>query len=346
MNGQNKMIKSEISKWPLLKDLTIEESSLILPWISEKNYKESEVILKQGTHDNYLYLIIEGHVSVNLTLPDGRVKKATILQKGDTFGEVSFLAENPITATLKSEEKTRCIVIHKNLLKILEMTYPEIAYKTEKSIVYHALQKIIPGCERMYHFLFKIKPESNYLISKDKFKNDPKSISVNDIPFEFLNTMPCFKKMSKKEINKILNFAEAYEFKKGYFLKDSFQDKSIYIVCSGAIMLFVGERETFLKMLSVYGIGGLFPSSWPSESKLCHMACENTTVLKISEENALLLKKKLPFQFYEISHHFHKEIVNMIYVLNRQFARINMEYRDYIDDEVKHVQSTALYGKT
>jgi CRP-like cAMP-binding protein len=60
---------------------------------NEETYPDKAVIIKEGTHGDWVYLIIEGQVKVKKKAPKGMLTITTLME-GSVFGELIFLQMN------------------------------------------------------------------------------------------------------------------------------------------------------------------------------------------------------------------------------------------------------------
>lgn len=58
--------------------------------ISEEKYPDKATIIEEGTHGDWVYLVIAGQVKVSKKTPKGLLTLAT-LKEGSVFGELIFL---------------------------------------------------------------------------------------------------------------------------------------------------------------------------------------------------------------------------------------------------------------
>ena len=68
-------------------------------------YRAGQPIIKAGSKEKVMYVILKGEVSVRLTEGDVSVEVAT-MEKGGFFGEISFFSEIPRSADVVA--KTEC----------------------------------------------------------------------------------------------------------------------------------------------------------------------------------------------------------------------------------------------
>ncbi|MEN3046601.1 MAG: cyclic nucleotide-binding domain-containing protein [Candidatus Hydrothermales bacterium] len=120
---------------PLLKNLGekgLEEISTIASFIT---LKEGEILFKEGSKGEDLYILVEGEVEV---LKTDKLVKIAELNEGALVGELSFLLKEGRTATLKAKKDSVFFRIDGKLLeeKILklEKVYVEILFSISKII--------------------------------------------------------------------------------------------------------------------------------------------------------------------------------------------------------------------
>jgi CRP-like cAMP-binding protein len=89
---------------------------------TERDYAAGDPIVKQGETGMGFYLMLQGSAEV-------RKGKRTVskLNKGDFFGEMSLLAEQPRSADVVATAPTRCLVISPSSFESLIAGSPTIA---------------------------------------------------------------------------------------------------------------------------------------------------------------------------------------------------------------------------
>ncbi len=98
-----------------------------------QNYKEGELIIKQGTKGNCLYVIQEGKVEVLKETPSGDVKVAE-LGETEFFGEMGLFEEDVRSCTVRAIGDARILTIDKrNLYKSIHQ---------DSSLAYRLLEKM------------------------------------------------------------------------------------------------------------------------------------------------------------------------------------------------------------
>ena len=82
---------------------------------SEENFKKGDVIFKEGSSGDWVYVIISGAVEIAKTA-GGKKAVVAVLQKGEVFGELSFLGGIKRTATATAVEDTTLGIIDRSYL--------------------------------------------------------------------------------------------------------------------------------------------------------------------------------------------------------------------------------------
>jgi len=124
------MTSSEIlSNVILFSDLNKQELHKLLHLMSEREYKRGENILIQNEKGDSLYIIIEGSVKVVLYGSKGKEIILSILKKGDFFGEMALLDKDVRSAYVITLEKTRVLVLSRDIFLNWLNSHPSIAIK-------------------------------------------------------------------------------------------------------------------------------------------------------------------------------------------------------------------------
>ena len=110
-----------------------------------RNLEQGEVLLRQGTSDNHLYVIVHGALGV--VRDSGTAEPVTLvtLTAGDLVGELSFIDETPHYASLVATTPTRVFALERQRLEALLETEPLIVYRVMRAIVrtVHEIQRRI-----------------------------------------------------------------------------------------------------------------------------------------------------------------------------------------------------------
>ena len=86
-----------------------------------RNYAKGEVIFSQGDRGDALYCVASGRVRISATGAGGQEVFLSIMEPGDTFGEIAVMDGQPRTAGATSLDATRLLVIGRRaFLRLLE----------------------------------------------------------------------------------------------------------------------------------------------------------------------------------------------------------------------------------
>jgi CRP-like cAMP-binding protein len=113
-----------LSKVPLFANCSGEEIRAIDEVTQEQSFQPGQIIVSQGTPGQAFYMILEGRVEI---VRDNSSFGA--FRPGDFFGEMSLLDSAPRSATVRSLEPTRCLMLSSWDFKALLERHPSIAIK-------------------------------------------------------------------------------------------------------------------------------------------------------------------------------------------------------------------------
>ena len=80
---------------------------------SYEEFHDGQVIIQEGTHGDWTYVVVEGSVEISKKVQDRQIVVA-ILSKGEIFGELAFISGVPRTATAKAVGETTVGVVDKD----------------------------------------------------------------------------------------------------------------------------------------------------------------------------------------------------------------------------------------
>lgn len=82
---------------------------------SEETYEDGQVIIKEGSSGDWVYVVLSGGVEISKTIA-GKKFVMQRLEPGDTFGEIGFIGTVKRTATVTAVGKTTLGVIDREFL--------------------------------------------------------------------------------------------------------------------------------------------------------------------------------------------------------------------------------------
>ncbi|MBN1384209.1 MAG: cyclic nucleotide-binding domain-containing protein [Elusimicrobia bacterium] len=125
-------IFKEMSRVQLFGKLPPEEIQVLLPYISGKDFKKGDVLIKQGTAGDSLFIIDEG--TIDIIDDKNNSKKIATLAQGDVLGEMALVTGEPrsVTAVAVSDVKT-WLILKEHFDYILQNS-PKLAEAVKKLV--------------------------------------------------------------------------------------------------------------------------------------------------------------------------------------------------------------------
>jgi len=116
-----------LRKIQIFEELSITELAAVASVTEESVFQPGETVIKEGEPGEIMYLIIEGEVSVNKGQAKGHEIELDRISTGDYFGEMALFEDMPRSATIRTEKKTRLLMLHKREFAEIVREYPQIA---------------------------------------------------------------------------------------------------------------------------------------------------------------------------------------------------------------------------
>jgi CRP/FNR family transcriptional regulator, cyclic AMP receptor protein len=111
--------------------------------VAFRNLQADEILVREGTSDNHLYVIVSGALGVvrNAGTPEQVI--LFTLGAGDLVGELSFIDGTKHYASLVASGPTRVFGLEREKLEALLPVHPEIVYRVMRAIVrtVHQIQR-------------------------------------------------------------------------------------------------------------------------------------------------------------------------------------------------------------
>jgi ATP/ADP translocase/HEAT repeat protein len=111
----------------IFEGLSVSEMAAIASVTEEVAYPKGTVIIKEGERGETMYMIIEGAVSVIKESQGGAEIVLDRIRAGDYFGEMALFEDLLRSATIRTEEATRVLVLDKQEFTEIVREYPLIA---------------------------------------------------------------------------------------------------------------------------------------------------------------------------------------------------------------------------
>jgi len=124
--GEKILLLKEIE---IFSGLSPAELAAIATVTKELNYPENSTVIKQNDVGETVFLVIEGKVEVIKELADKNKMVIANIGEGDSFGEMALLENEPRSASIRTTEQSRFLIIHQQEFKETAMEFPGIALK-------------------------------------------------------------------------------------------------------------------------------------------------------------------------------------------------------------------------
>lgn len=121
----------DIFKIPLFRDFTLKMQEELLDKIeyTVDRYPKGETIIRQGTSCNYLHILLEGKLNVDVTDVSGNVVRVEVIQAPRTFATPHIFAEkNQFPATFTVEEEVSLMRVAKADFFSLMHSMPQLLH--------------------------------------------------------------------------------------------------------------------------------------------------------------------------------------------------------------------------
>lgn len=129
------MMRELLRGIPLFAELDDEELDAIARLVKVRSYPKKMLVVQEGEPGSSMFIIIRGSVKVSSYAADGREVVLSILEKGDFFGEMALLDEDPRSATVTTMEDSELGQIRRTDFERLMLEMPQIMRKLLAEVV-------------------------------------------------------------------------------------------------------------------------------------------------------------------------------------------------------------------
>jgi CRP-like cAMP-binding protein len=123
-------VSSALGSVPLFSAFSKRQLRMIAESGREYRYKSGYRLVEEGTSGDRFYLILEGKVEIR---KGGRV--LATLSKGQFFGELSLIDEQPWAADVVAVQPTHCLALSERIFSTLTRRHPELLRIVLKEVV-------------------------------------------------------------------------------------------------------------------------------------------------------------------------------------------------------------------
>jgi len=116
-----------LKKIDIFEGLSVAELSAVGSVTEQVFHKAQEIVIRAGEIGETMFLILDGEVSVHIPDQTGGEIEVDRIRSGDYFGEMALFENIPRTATVRTQTRTRLLVLHKQEFNEIVREYPQIA---------------------------------------------------------------------------------------------------------------------------------------------------------------------------------------------------------------------------
>jgi CRP/FNR family transcriptional regulator, cyclic AMP receptor protein len=102
---ENLELMEKLKTVPVLHAFGKKDMNKLLSFSNVKKYSPGEIIIEEGSYDNWVYFLVSGSVSI---IKDGE-EIDTLRHTGDIFGEMCVIDGNPRSASIQAINDVICL---------------------------------------------------------------------------------------------------------------------------------------------------------------------------------------------------------------------------------------------
>ncbi|KAI9357860.1 cAMP dependent protein kinase regulatory subunit [Pilaira anomala] len=134
---KRRMYERFLEEIPLFKSLKPYERHKIADALESVEFHDNEIVIQQGDVGENFYLIESGEAKFYKTLSDGTRHEVMVGKKGDYFGELALLNDEPRAASVIAHGKLKCATLGKKAFNRLLGPVMDILKRNSEN--YHAV---------------------------------------------------------------------------------------------------------------------------------------------------------------------------------------------------------------
>jgi CRP/FNR family cyclic AMP-dependent transcriptional regulator len=123
----NKETLEALRAIPLFSRVSEDDLEEIASLLIERRFPKNSTVVEEGLPGDYMYVIREGRVKVTKASDDGREKIMNFLEAGSFFGDMSLLANDVRSASVKTLEPARLLALSRRAFISLLRQSPDLS---------------------------------------------------------------------------------------------------------------------------------------------------------------------------------------------------------------------------
>ncbi len=121
-------VAAQLGELALFADASWPQLEAVAHAFEEEVFAPGQRVLRQGLSGSALYIVLDGSASVHVD----DTERAR-LGRGDFFGEISVLLDEPPAADVRAESLLRCLVVPRSLVEPFLLEHPHVLLRMLKS---------------------------------------------------------------------------------------------------------------------------------------------------------------------------------------------------------------------
>jgi CRP-like cAMP-binding protein len=135
-----------LARISLFENLQAEELEQLSALLRSRRYAKGEVIFHQGDIGTALYIVRKGQVAIRLSSDDGKEAILALLDRGDFFGELALLEEEPRSTDAIAREEVDLLSLQREDFRRFLEERPQLAMK-----LLSALTRLVRRVTQLIH---------------------------------------------------------------------------------------------------------------------------------------------------------------------------------------------------
>lgn len=123
-----------LNRMHLFSELNPSDTDILTSHGTTRTYPANSILINEGDETDSLYVLLEGEVKVYASDENGKEVILNILGPGEYFGELALVDNEPRSASVKTMQTTKVMVIAKHDFKKVLADYPDIAFNMIQSL--------------------------------------------------------------------------------------------------------------------------------------------------------------------------------------------------------------------
>ncbi|MBS2027005.1 MAG: cyclic nucleotide-binding domain-containing protein [Deltaproteobacteria bacterium] len=123
--GRQRLLADVMATSALFRPFDRSDRKRLVELFKVREVGPGELVVKEGTPTDGLYLVMNGELEVKKAGPSGATVLAT-LKEGDIFGEMSLLSKKNATATVGARKRSNVLRLPRERFEELIVTYPQV----------------------------------------------------------------------------------------------------------------------------------------------------------------------------------------------------------------------------